>query len=170
MDTLQTSLLASTYTVTALYHRIGVVQQLIEHVYYTAGADTSATLSERYQAAVAALPDADQRVVREWGEDWLLAVDEHTVHQFTTALREWVDTLPTMTIYVPVRLDETAAASIGTWCRAELADDMMMELLVDPAVVGGCAVIKEYTYHDLSLRTKLAAQPTVIPDIVGSYE
>ncbi len=168
MDTLKARIVANTYTLTTLYHRIAVLQQILEQVYFTT--DDSATYADRYSAAVAALEETDRVALEEWETDWLTHFSEDNVHHELSALREWAGSLPRMTIYVPVAFDAPAAAVVGQWCRAEIDESLMLEILVDPAVVGGCGVIREYTYHDLSLRAKLAADPTAIKEVLQSYE
>ena len=168
MDTLKDTLLTTTYTLTTAHHRLGVLRHVLEVVFFAGASDAST--EERYQAALSELSAADRQALEALGTDWLADITQDTLHATLSDLRTWLEEIPTMTLYVPVVFAEEQVVELGQWCRAEIADPLLLELVVEPATVGGCAFIHNHTYHDLSLRARLAEAPDTVPSILATYE
>lgn len=168
MDNFKENFLATTYTVNSAHHRLGLLRQGLEKVFFSEEADSSRV--ERYQAALAELPSSDRQSLTALGTEYLEEINQDNLHKVLANWRQWLDELPTITIYVPVLFTETQEKELGQWCRAEVAQSVLLELVVEPAVVGGCAFIQNSTYYDLSLRSRLAEKEDVIPTIVAKYE
>lgn len=168
MDSFKEKFLATTYTVTSAHQRLGVLRHVLETVFFAE--DTTQTTDERFQGALTKLSEADRRSISALGTEYLAEVTQENLHQTLINWRDWIDELPTMTLYVPVEFEDAQVAQLGQWCRAEVARSVLLELVVEPAVVGGCAFIQNHTYHDMSLRARLAEDAKTIPNIVASYE
>lgn len=168
MDRFKEQFLATTYTVSGAHQRLSLLRSVLESVFFTT--DTSDTVVTRYNAVVEAMSPADRARL---GELDTTILSHLTAATLSAALKEWhtwLETLPTLTLYVPVVFEESQVVLLGRWCRAEVAQSVLLELIVEPAVVGGCAVIAHDTYHDLSLRARLAERPTALPAIIATYE
>lgn len=168
MDTFKEKFLAVTYTIAAAHQRLGTLRHILETVWYAE--DTTVSLNDRYKTAVLTLPKSDRHFFEELGVDFLSQITQENLHRYITDWQEWIDNLPTLIIYVPVQFEDEQIINLGQWCRAEVTQSVLLDLVIEPAVVGGCAFIKNHTYHDFSLRARLAEDRQVIPAIVTKYE
>lgn len=169
MEAVITTLKETTYTKTRLLHRLGILQHVLERVFYQAASDTPVRDAFTEELRAYAEPD-DIDALAQLGTDWVLEMSESSVPTALQSAHESIEAAPTLTVYVPAVFDEPAEAELGKWCRAELDAQMLLELEVDPNVVGGCAVIAHNTLHEYSLRTELAAQPDLLAKLVSQYE
>lgn len=168
MDTVASTLHEHTFTVVSMHRRIALLKELLEEVVYEDAASESG--AKRWADAVAALAAPDDRAaLQALGTEWVDTVDTQNLGTTVQQLRETVSAAPTMTVYVPVAFDAAAEESLGTWCRREIAPDLLLELTVDPAVVGGCAFVREHTYHDYSFASRLRHTPEAIPRVINAY-
>lgn len=169
MDSIITKLHTSTYTKVRVLHRLGILQHVLEQVLYRAEAEVS--VADRFATELTAYAEpSDVEALTALGTEWLQTINESNLPSELARAREQIEAMPTMTIYVPEVFDEAAEAVLGTWCRDEVDAKLLLELEVDPQVIGGCAVLAHDTLHEYSLRTRLAADATVIPKLVAQYD
>ena len=168
MTILQERILATTFSTEAAYARLGLCRQALEAVVYSNEQDRKV---ERYleALAVAATTSEHTHAVREWGTDWLTELSlenfQHTIEEVYT----WLESLPTFTLYVPVALHDEGESVLGHWCREHIDPSVLLDLEVDPEVVGGCAFISNGSYVKLALAERGEALPTVIANATKSY-
>lgn len=169
MSVLYPRVLANTYTTETAWHRFHTCRHALEAAVYTATTDQSVT--ERYQAALAEFDDETRAALIEWGTDWVHQVTAETLQTDMAAFQHWLERLPTFTLYVPVEMDQAGEVIIGTWCREHLGTELLVELVVDPQTVGGCAFVHNGTYHDWSLANRGEHELyEVITNVVTQYE
>lgn len=157
---------ATTFTVDDMHRRIGLWRSVLEATVFQQGSDESGLRAE----AIAAIADeADREVVMGWDEAVWSGVSAESLAHEAEALEHALAALPVTILYVPVALTADACAELGAWSRAELGLTLL-DIKIDPAVVGGAAVVApDATYHEFSLRTKLAAAPGTITSLLSSY-
>jgi hypothetical protein len=168
MDTLKSLLRKNAYTTTSALRQLSLLRQVLEQVVFVEGA--SGTVVERYQTALSKLPSEERHQLEGYGTDFLSTFAVGTIAKTVAELRQWVDDCPTLILYVPVEFDDDHLTAIGEWCRHEIHNDIFLEIVIEPSVVGGCAFIYNNQYHDLSLRAHLHERPEVIPSIIATYE
>ncbi len=168
MEILKAHIQKTTFTVTEAHHVLSVLRQVIDKIFFIE--NDGMPIDERYRAAVADLPDTDRHHLSSLSADFLKEVSGDNVHTVLHDVREWVESRPKLTLYIPVVFETEQLATIGTWCRSEMSPDMFLETIVEPSVVGGCAFIYKSSYHDMSLRARLHEDPTAIPNIIARYE
>jgi len=169
MDSIKKKLQTTTYTISSAHQRLGLLRQVMEEVFF--GSDTpEASVAKRYQAAVANLSPLERQAVTALGVSHLDDWKAESIHHTLTALLQWLDVQPVITLYVPVVFADRQIEILGQWFREEISDDVWLDIMVDPNVVGGCALIVNNIYHDLSLRTFLADDRTIVPKIIARYE
>ncbi len=169
MDSLKAALLSNTFSVEAAKRRIGLLQRVLESLFYTK-AEGDATPEERYSAALAveATPE-DHTAVALWGTAWLTAFSEQTFHTNIAELHTWLEGLPRVTVYVPAVLDADGEETMGEWCRKELSPNHMLDFEIDAMTLGGCAVISGGKLYDYSFTPRLRKMPEVIREVLDSY-
>jgi hypothetical protein len=168
MDTLTSLLKKNAYTTTSAMRQLSLLRQVLQQIVFVEGA--SGTVQERYQKALSTLSDDDRHQLEGYGTEFLSTCTMDTIAHTVAELRQWVDDCPTLILYVPVEFDNTHLVSIGEWCRHEIHDNLFLEIVIEPSVVGGCAFIYNNQYHDLSLRARLHEHPEIIPSIIATYE
>ena len=161
-------ILMVSYTIAQAQHYVEVWRALTEHALFT---ETEETTEERFAAAMQELPAEDQAAVAQWSpSEWLGQI---TVENFTTyvdRMRNWVNTVPVFTIYVPVELPASELKDIAKLITESKGDDWLLEAKIDPNVMGGCAYILDDHYYDYSLHGRLTRHPEVMTEIFNSYE
>ena len=104
-----------------------------------------------------------------WDESVLESFTAENIYERMNELRCAADALPSLVIYVPVAFSRAEVIRIGTWCRTNIAPSVLLELLVDPAVVGGCALVLQSKRHDLTLRHFAAKHHRELVELVKRY-
>lgn len=71
-----------------------------------------------------------------------------TIHNVSEAL----ELLPVLTLYVPVKLEHTYIARIGTWVRGNINEEILLQFIISAAYRGGCGVswkgiMKDYSFN-----------------------
>jgi len=168
MDLLKTHIQKNTFTVTDAHHFLSVLRQVLDKIFFVS--DEGLSTDERYRNVVAALPESDKYHLEALSIDFLQTVSSENVHAILHDVRDWIESRPKITLYVPVTFESEQLKMIGSWCRAEISQNLFLEIIVEPSVVGGCAFIYKSSYHDMSLRARLHEDPTVIPNIIARYE
>ena len=169
MDLLHQKILAHTYTVASAHHSLGTLRHVLEQVFFVSD-DSEETVEERYRVALTHLSDSDQRRLVDFGTKWLVDFSQSNLHQHILDLQKWLSEIPTITLYVPVIFEEEQIAWLGEWCRAEIDNQILLELVVDPATVGGCAFVHNHIYYDMSLRARIADMPDAVANVLKRYE
>lgn len=104
-------------------------------------------------------------------------LDEHFFNLFTqdnfypllNSLTESIKSIPVLTLYLPVIIDNSLIAKLCLWFRANLHPELIMEVHCNPNLVAGAAYVWNNQYHDLSLRNFFSVDDTLITKIVDSY-
>jgi len=168
MEILRTHIHKNTFTLTEAYQFLSVLRQVLEKIFFTQ--DTHREIAERYYDVLHQLSENDKKHLAPIAVDFLSHITTENVHDIMHDLRVWLEEQPVMTLYVPVQFDADSIASIGTWCRAEIAPDLFLELIVEPSVVGGCAFIYRSSYHDVSLHARFREHPDMVSKMIATYE
>ena len=168
MDFVWKQLYATTYTKARLEHRLGVLQHVLKQVVYTK-TETDEGVTLYHQKLHDYATGEDLVALEALGSDWVSSLDEQSLATLGQQATEHTNVAPLLTVYVPTALDESAEANLGTWCRTELDEQLLLELVVDPEVLGGCGFIHDDSYYEYSLRTALAEKPERLRDIINSY-
>jgi len=160
---------AHTYTAGALHRRLGLLQECLEEAFFHSTASTDAVALKVVSHASKIASKEDAEVFAHVPSDmW----KEFTLHNFAdviASLTQESQTLPVLTLYVPVAFDDAALASISSWCRLEIHKALMLEIIVKPSTVGGCAFVFGDTYHDISLHDIMHTHKGVVAELLNSY-
>lgn len=79
------------------------------------------------------------------------------------------ESLPTMTLYVPVAFGDKQLALISQWVRANVEANILFDVHVDPRVVGGCAFVYKDRHFDWSLRRYLRSKRGMVTSLLNAY-
>jgi hypothetical protein len=169
MDPLKAAFLSNTFTIEAAHRRLGLLQRVLETVLFnTDTASENRVVSYTATLAEFASPE-DLTALTLWGTAWLAHFSAENFHTELGALRTYIDSLPRLVLYVPEMLDDTGSALVGSWCRTELKVSYLLDLEVDPDVIGGCAFVKDGRFIDYSFAAQLRSNPHLVSEVVASY-
>lgn len=169
MSELAPSLCLSTYTLSDLDRRIGLLRASLEAVLYTSSDDGLDTKTRVLAEAAKSGTPEDVAVLSLWYQDVWSTVTDATLRTYLNELEEASHAIARFTIYVPVVLEESVLAELVTWYRKEVTPASVFVVHVDPNVVGGCGFVSHDAYHEHSLSTKLRAQKSLITELVSAY-
>jgi len=171
MTPLTQTLLKTTYTVMDLHRRLRLMQEVLEAVLY----------EEQQQLRMPEPAKRRAQILKEIASSGdvvvLMNLDETLWQGFTPAtlttkmniiLKE-SETLPMMTLYIPVAFTEKQLAPISEWVRGNVAANILFDVHVDPKVVGGCAFVYKDRHFDWSLRRYLRSKRGMVTSLLNSY-
>ena len=78
-------------------------------------------------------------------------------------------TLPVLTLYLAVILDEVQMDELGIWFRNNLNPELIIDVRCNPTIVSGCAYVWNNNYKDLSLHNFLSQKENIINKIIDAY-
>lgn len=162
---------ANTHTVADLYRRLGLLHECLEEVLFHRRVAGS-VFSLRDSLALCAKEAGNQedaQAILQWGEEVWGNFTEHNLVEEMVSLKNELLTLPILTVYVPVQFTPDAEAVLGVWCKEHIGKNLMLELLIDPNVTGGCAFVSHDTFHDYSLKRAFDSNKGIVAELLSSY-
>lgn len=170
-DKVLTPILRNTFSMSDFYQRADMLQRFLEHRFFEKGEGEKnivESIREYYKGKDSEILVHVEAIVA-WGEAVLTSFTSDTVYERMRSLKQSVQELPQLTIYVPVHFSPAQIEPIGVWCRAYLHSDIMLEVQVDPETVGGCAFAYKNTFHDFSLAYFAKKERQALTKLVHEY-
>ncbi|MDO8618932.1 MAG: hypothetical protein Q7R49_03210 [Candidatus Daviesbacteria bacterium] len=97
----------------------------------------------------------DSEWLKSLGEDFFKNFTTLNVYQVLSKLEKDIKLLQTLTIYVPFEMPDGEKDKLGLWLRGNFKKDLIFEIKLDPALIGGTALSWKGIYRDYSLRAKI---------------
>jgi hypothetical protein len=160
-------LTANTFTVGDMRRRLGLLQECVELALFTD--ETTDAVTAIKAAILERGREDDVAAVTAWDEALFSLFTATNIAEHMSALHEAVDALPELTLYIPVSFPEKELADIAVWCREECAPLLLLDVHIDPKVVGGCAFVWNDAYHDFSFQAQVKKYPGVITQQLNTY-
>lgn len=157
----------STFTVATIHRRVGLLRECVEAaLFHESGEDFMSVLTSCVEEKGS---QSDATAIMAWGEDVLRTFTRANIATTMTAVHTAIEALPVFTLYIPVMFPEEDIADIGMWCRAECGATVLLDIHIDPNVVGGCSFVWNDTFHDFSFRSRMKTQPGVVTNALSEY-
>lgn len=138
----------NTFSQEDMYRRLGVLRECIEYAVYTNTGKSQEEECKEFLSKIENQDDAD--AISAWGAELFNAFNQQNAANLLHDLQEKAHAMPLLIMYVPVDFPETEVKQMAAWVREKMDKDMLLELHVEPTVVGGCAFVWNDTYHDFS--------------------
>lgn len=170
-EKLPVAIVKNTYSVASLYRRVDLLQRFLEHFFFegTSQDGDRAQLFRSYYREV----DADMRhhvaAVAAWDGSVFDSFTAQNLYERIQAIKQAAKDLPHLTLYVPVHLTSMQIEPVGVWCRVYVQPDIMLDLRVDPAAVGGCALAYNDAFHDFSFSYFVTKERSALVKLVHDY-
>ncbi len=111
-------------------------------------------------------------------EKWLEGFDQSVLEGITSnqfsAMSEHIDkfisNLNPLTIYFVFVPEEKQIEEVGKWLRQNLKNDrLIFNVKIDPALIGGCAIVYNGVYKDYSLKEKISKNKNLLIEEFRKY-
>lgn len=161
----------NTFSTTDLYRRADLLQRFLEHIFFSSEANDGDRV-RRFRAFYSDANDElrhDIEAIAQWGDEVFNSFTIKNVYERIEALKNIVKDFPSLTLYVPVPLTSVQLEPIGVWCRGHILSGLMLDIKIDPTVVGGCALVYNNTYHDISFSYFVEKERQALVKLVHDY-
>jgi len=171
-EVLSSAILSNTFSMTDLYRRADLLQRFLENAFF----EVKALGAKRVPELRAYYRDSDPETaahaaaIATWGEEKLAEYSAENLYDRIRALKQAVRTLPKLTLYVPVHFAPAQTERIGAWCRSTIAPDIILDLRIDPAAVGGCAFVYNSSFHDVSFTYFSRKSRAALVDMIRRHD
>lgn len=141
-------ILANTYTLPDLKHRLRILRAYLEDRVF----------------------GNKNQVFESQDENWLNSLPLDLLNQFNKDnltsllenLEQQINELHPLVLYLSFEPDQNTITSISSWIRQNLSQKPVLEIKYDPSLIGGCALVKEGIYKDYSIKAKIEEQKDLI--------
>lgn len=157
-------ILESTYTKPQLIKRLQLLGAYAELVSFT---KLESTLSE--YLSLQNVSQAEQDVIAVWYDTAVKLAGGRPLVFVVKQFEKIVPGLPTLTLYLPTTPDEETLKKTVTWFRENLNPEILLDLVVKPELVAGCAYVLNGTYHDFSLHYFFTKHKDQIKQVLDEY-
>ncbi|MBI4136468.1 hypothetical protein HY469_00240 [Candidatus Roizmanbacteria bacterium] len=74
------------------------------------------------------------------------------IYELVHDVSEALELLPVLTLYIPTRLEHGQIQRIGTWARTQIAEQLLLQCIINPDYRGGCGIswkgiMKDYSFN-----------------------
>lgn len=163
------TILRNTYTNDDLISRLAVMRKFYATVLY--GSTFSGRMNDLSLSDVIpeSLDDHILRAVTEWRDTFARdGIQPLVVYEALDAVEEEITGLPSATLYLPIRFEQKHIELFGKWFRSNVQPNIMLNIRVDPATAGGCALVWNSVYYDFSFKYFVMKQREQIVKVFDS--
>ncbi len=146
-------ILKNTYTGDDLVSRLALMRKYYESVLYSGEFSQQANMVPVQEVLRGPVDDNTLLALTEWRDEFAkIGIQPIVVYEALDAVEEEVTALPNATLYVPIRFKNEHIVTFGTWFRSNVQPNLMLNIRVDPATAGGCALVWNNVYYDFSFK------------------
>lgn len=143
------TILLKTFTLPDLKHRLRILKAHLEAQVF--GQTSPQTLSPEDSNWLNSLPP-----------EFFKSFNKDNLSTIFQALEQEVNKISSLVLYLSFEPDKEALSSISSWLRQNLTQTPILEIKLDPGLIGGAALVKDGVYKDYSLRARIEDQKEVI--------
>jgi len=166
MDALQIQqiILLKTYTKADYLRRLTFIREFLESRFF-----------KNYQGSFSdfllksAVPSHDREAMSNLDEHFFNLWTRENLYPLIVSLSESLKSLPSLTLYLAVLIEDHLIDELGLWFRKNLHPDLIMEVRLNPHLLAGAAFVWNNHYHDLSLRNFFKLKEDIINKIISEY-
>lgn len=141
MDILDT-ILTNTYTMTDLRHRIRILKAYLKNLLFG-------------QAKSLELPPEDVAWLNALSKDFISQFSKDNLYSKFSELEKKLSSLSPLVVYLSFEPGREQIDAIGGWIKKNLTTSPLIEIKIDPGLLGGVALVNKGVYKDYSLRARI---------------
>ena len=145
-------ILNNTYTKSDFLKRLTIIREYLEAKFFT---DSQLSFSDFLDKLKVSLYEREALI--RFDDSFFGLFTKDNLYQLIKGLTENLKSLPLLTLYTPVMLDDLQLDELGKWFRQNLNPELIMDIRINPLLVSGCAYVWKGKYKDLS-QTEVAKQ------------
>lgn len=145
-------MLANTFTTDELVQRVSLLRIYYGAVLFGGHRDTDMAHVLGTMCDVETL-DALQVWHQQFSEAGLQPT---MVYEGLDSVEQEISGLPTVTLYLPIKFSHAYYRGFGKWFRTHVQPNILLAVRTDPRMAGGCGMVWDHVFHDLSLRYHMA--------------
>lgn len=149
-------LLADTYTLTALKHKLQTLKLYLANILFTK--NTPLVLAEE-----------DQISINSLGQAFFRQFKPETLTQTLTSLDAQIKKIQPLVIYLPFEPPPAEIIRLGKWLRGSFSSNFVFETKIDPALMAGCALVWKGVYKDFSIKSRVDQNKDRILEVFRRY-
>lgn len=167
-------MLENTYTKADLYRRIDLVQEFLVQSLFTREHHHGSRIKDLRVWGKSKCENTEETealsAAAQWGDDVLNSFTPENVYMRIKELKQAIEALPEMVLYVPTVFSAEHVVALGVWCRKHVRARTLLQLIVEPTVIGGCAFVIDNVYHDFSLSYFMQKSHNELIALVRTYD
>lgn len=140
-DTLQI-ILQDSYSLSSVKHHLRVLKAQLSRGFF--GAE-----------AIKDLSDADLIWISSLPKDFLTRFNKDNLSQIFSELEAKINQIQTLIIYIPFESNDEIAKAISTKIKETFQKQILLDIKLDPGLIGGCALSFKGIYKDFSIRARI---------------
>jgi len=145
-------MLRNTFTTDELVERVTLLRMYYSAVLF--GSKREASLSDVLSGSCS---DDTLQALQLWQQQLSEAgLQPITVYEGLDSIEQEIGGLPTVTLSLPIKFSQAHLRTFGEWFRANVQPNILLSVRTDPRMAGGCGVVWDHVFHDLSLKHHIA--------------
>src|SRR3989338_3036873 len=138
-DQLLDHILTGTFTKSVLHRRISLLRACIAAVFFT---DIEISLQDKIDNFISQekLDPTESAFLRSCAVTFFPNISRKAIPVLTSKLDDIVSKIPVVTLSVPIEIPQVEAERIGQFVRRTFGKTAVVDLKINPAIIGGCAV------------------------------
>jgi len=163
-DQLRDTIIRSCHTKEDVLRRLAFLRNYLEYRYYKQGDMPIGEYLKDKNTKV-----NDSAVMSSWGDDFYQSFNKDNFYMLITQFTEGLKDNPLVTVYMPVNLDTEVLDKIGSWFQDNLDKGVLMDIRINPKIVGGCEFVWKGVSHHYTLEYFFAKKSDEIKNIISDY-
>jgi len=140
-------ILQTTYTLTDLKHRVRLLGNYFENKLFS---DNQKFIGE--QSA------SDANWIKSLSEDFLNQFNKANLNQILQDLDDQLKKITPLIVYIPFTATQDQIQEIGSYARKLFNQNLVLEIKLDPSLIGGAALVLKGVYKDYSIKASVQAK------------
>jgi hypothetical protein len=163
-DQVTQKILSNSYTKGDIARRLRFLRQYLETCFFKPDETdmTKFLLSEH-----ATTDDIDAFI--SWGKTFFDGFTKENAYKIIEDIEKYIKTMPMISLYIPYEPVPAELVKLGKWFRANVRETILIDMKIDPTLLGGCAFVWQGNYRDYSLRYYMEKKRDEITKLVESY-
>jgi len=166
MDTLQIQqiILQTTYTRADYLKNLTLIRKYVESRIFK---NYSGKFTDFLLEAKVSRHDRD--AISHFDDHFFNFFTRENLYPLISGLTEKLKSLPALTLYLAVMIDDYLIDELGLWFRKNFHPELILEVRINPSLLAGAAFVWKNHYHDLSLHHFFKMKEEIINKIISDY-